>query len=148
MDERDQQQFEEVLAEMHAAEEAKVSRCTNEEIERRNREALELLQDCSPATATRKLAQKYGVSPRQARRYVKAAVCLSFDAPLSTDELGFSLAMNMERLERIADEASEAGDKKLEIAATNAALKAAEARLKAIQQENARTESIRLRYGA
>jgi hypothetical protein len=60
----------------------------------------------------------------------------SFDAPLASDELGFSIANNMERLERIADAAKAEGDRKLEITATKAAIQAAEARLKAIQRSD------------
>ena len=38
----------------------------------------------------------------------------SFDAPLATDELGFSIANHMERLELIADAAAKEGDRKTE----------------------------------
>ena len=113
-----------------------VTRSTNEELDQREKKALDLLDEMSPASAVRYLAKQFEVSPRQARRYVKKALILSFDAPLSTDELGFSIANNMERLERIADAAATEGDRKTEIAATRAAIQAAESRLKAIQRHD------------
>jgi len=113
-----------------------MERSTNEELETREQQALELLDTMSPASAVRVLAKRFNCSPRQARRYVKKALTYSFDAPLATDELGFSIANNMERLERIADAAAEEGDRKTEIAATRAAIQAAESRLKAIQRSD------------
>ena len=113
-----------------------MERSTEEELKGRNLRALELLDEMSPASAVRVLAKQFDVSPRQARRYVKKALLFSFDAPLATDELGFSIANNMERLERIADAAASEGDRKTEIAATRAAIKAAESRLKAIQRSD------------
>lgn len=113
-----------------------VDRSTNKELNRRERTALDLLDEMSPASAVRSLAKQFKVSPRQARRYVKKALMFSFDAPLSTDELGFSIANNMERLERIADAAAAEGDRKTEISATRAAIQAAESRLKAIQRHD------------
>lgn len=111
-------------------------RSTSQQLDEREQAALHLLEDVSPASAVRLLAKKYEVSPRQARRYVKKALLESFDAPLATDELGFSIANNMERLERIADAAASEGDRKTEIAATRAAIQAAENRLKAIQRSD------------
>ena len=111
-------------------------RSTDQEIEQRISAALQLLEDYAPATTTRMIAKQYNVTPRQARRYVKAALLDSFDAPLASDELGFSIANNMERLERIADAAKEEGDRKLEITATKAAIQAAENRLKALQRSD------------
>jgi methylphosphotriester-DNA--protein-cysteine methyltransferase len=113
-----------------------MERSTNEELDQREQTALDLLDEMSPASAVRALAKQFKVSPRQARRYVKKALTYSFDAPLATDELGFSIANNMERLERIADAAAEEGDRKTEIAATRAAIQAAESRLKAIQRSD------------
>lgn len=113
-----------------------VTRCTNDELDQREQKALDLLDEMSPASAVRFLAKQFDVSPRQARRYVKKALMFSFDAPLSTNELGFSIANNMERLERIADAAATEGDRKTEISATRAAIQAAESRLKAIQRHD------------
>ena len=113
-----------------------VTRSTNDELDQREQKALDLLDEMSPASAVRFLAKQFKVSPRQARRYVKKALMFSFDAPLSTNELGFSIANNMERLERIADAAATEGDRKTEIAATRAAIHAAESRLKAIQRHD------------
>jgi len=114
----------------------KKGRATDKETHQRIEAALALLDDYAPASVVRLLAADFGVSKRQARRYVKAAMLESFDAPLASDELGFSIANNMERLERIADAAKAEGDRKLEITATKAAIQAAEARLKAIQRSD------------
>ena len=77
-----------------------------------------LLQGLSSASVVRASAKKHRVTARQARRYVKLAMLESFDAPLATDELGFSIANHMERLELIADAAAKEGDRKTEISAT------------------------------
>ena len=111
-----------------------MTRSTREQLSERETEALRLLDDVSPATAVKTLAKKYGVSPRQARRYVNAAMLESFDVPLAEVELGFSIAYSMERLQMIADAAAKEGDRKTEIQAIRASIQAAENRLKAIQR--------------
>jgi len=118
-------------------------RATEKQVKERVKEALLLLENYAPASIVRILAKKYDVSPRQARRYVKTAITDSFDAPLTTDELGFSIANSMERLERIADAAAAEGDRKIEITATKAVIQAAENRLKAIQ----RMDETALKHG-
>ena len=106
-----------------------------------------LLQGLSSASVVRASARKYRVTARQARRYVKLAMLESFDAPLATDELGFSIANHMERLELIADAAAKEGDRKTEISATKAAIQATERRLKAIEDIDHRTNLMRKKYG-
>ena len=106
-----------------------------------------LLQGYAAATVVRASAKKHHVTARQARRYVKLAMLESFDAPLATDELGFSIANHMERLELIADAAAKEGDRKTEISATKAAIQAAERRLKSIEDIDHRTNLMRKKYG-
>lgn len=113
-----------------------MTRSTKDQLSERETEALQLLEDVSPATAVRMLAKQYGVSPRQARRYVNAAMLEAFDVPLANVELGFSIAYSMERLQRIADAAAKEGDRKTEIQAIRASIQAAENRLKAIQRSH------------
>ena len=124
------------------------SRSTNTEMDIRVEFCGQLLMEgLSPATVVRTSAKQYRVSPRQARRYVKLAMLESFDAPLATDELGFSIANSMERLELIADAAAKEGDRKTEISATKAAIQAAERRLKAIEDTDHRANLMRKKYG-
>ena len=124
------------------------SRATNTEMDIRVEFCGQLLMEgLSPATVVRASAKQHRVSPRQARRYVKLAMLESFDAPLATDELGFSIANHMERLELIADAAAKEGDRKTEISATKAAIQATERRLKAIEDIDHRTNLLRKKYG-
>lgn len=106
-----------------------------------------LLQGISPASVVRASAKEHQVSARQARRYVKLAMLDSFDAPLATDELGFSIANHMERLELIADAAAKEGDRKTEISAIKAAIQARERRLKSIEDIDHRANLMRKKYG-
>jgi hypothetical protein len=105
------------------------------------------MEGLSPATVVRTSATQFGVSPRQARRYIKLAMLECFDAPLSTDELGFSIAHSMERLELIADAAAKEGDRKTEISATNASIQAKMRRLKQIEDTDHRASLMRKKYG-
>lgn len=111
-------------------------RSTKDETEARIAAAVRELENLSPASVVRLLAKRFDVSGRTARRYVNAAMLESFDVPLASVELGFSIANNMERLERIADAAAKEGDRKTEIAAIRASIQAAENRLKAIQRRD------------
>ena len=57
---------------------------TNDEMEMRTAEALELLTDgYSPASIARTLAKQHKVNLRTARRYVAAAKLDYFDAPMT-----------------------------------------------------------------
>ena len=124
------------------------SRSTQQEMDTRVTFCGQLLMEgLSPATVVRTSAKQYRVSPRQARRYVKLAMLECFDAPLSTDELGFSIAHSMERLELIADAAAKEGDRKTEISATNASIQAKMRRLKSIEDTDHRANLMRKKYG-
>ena len=101
----------------------------------RIKEALSLLtQGRTRATVSKALAIKYAVSTRTARRWVQAAVCDHFDAPLTDCELGFTLASAIERLELLADQAQDDGDLKNQIAASRAAASIASQRLASIER--------------
>ena len=109
---------------------------TDAKIREREAEALQLLMDgYSPASIARDLAIKHKVTPRTARRYVAAAQLEYFDAPMTRNELEFGVALQIERLDRIADSAREVGEVKHEIAAAKAAAGLREARLKSLQRE-------------
>ena len=103
-------------------------------------EALELLLDgYSPASIVKQISRSTGVSIRQARRYVAAAKLDYFDQPITRNELEFGIALHIERLDRIADSAHQAGEVKQEIAAAKASAQMAEQRLKSLQREQEQT---------
>ena len=113
-----------------------MTRSSKDETEARVKEALRLLIDgFTPASITRSLQAKHGVSIRQARRYTTAAQLDLFDAPMTRNELEFGLALQVERLDLIADKCSAGGDLKMEIQAIKAGAKLREDRLKALQRE-------------
>ena len=113
----------------------RTSGSTADNTEKRIAEALAMLTEgVTRATAARTLAITYKVSTRTARRWVQAAVCDHFDAPLTDCELGFTLASAIERLELLADQARDEGDLKNQIAASKAAASIASQRLSAIER--------------
>ena len=70
----------------------KGTQATDEQMQSRIDQALQLLeQGMSSAAVVRSLAKDYGVSHRQARRYVNAATLEMFDAPLTHTELALAL---------------------------------------------------------
>ena len=108
---------------------------TAEQTDDRIAEALLMLTEgVTRATAARTLAIQYKVSTRTARRWVQAAVCDHFDAPLTDCELGFTLASAIERLELLADQARNDGDLKNQIAASKAAASIASQRVSSIER--------------
>ena len=111
-------------------------RAAASELEARIAEALELLLDgYSPASIVKQMSRSTGVSIRQARRYVAAAKLDYFDSPMTRNELEFGIALHIERLDRIADSAHQAGEVKQEIAAAKASAQLSEQRLKSLQRE-------------
>jgi hypothetical protein len=98
-------------------------RSTDRERARRESEALELLSSgAGSAYAALQLAERYGVSQRQARRYVAAA---SFDliGEVTPHSLDMSAGLALHRLDLIAGRAMESGtpeDLALAIRATKA----------------------------
>ena len=90
------------------------------------------------------MAAEHDVTTRTARRWVQAATCSHFDAPLSDADLGFTVAFAIERLEKLQDEASAAGDRKTEIAACKAAASIAHQRLAARERIEAQGQRLRM----
>ena len=115
-------------------------RATASELETRIGEALALLLDgYSPASIVKQMSRSTDTSIRQARRYVAAAKLDYFDSPMTRNELEFGIALHIERLDRIADAAHQAGEVKQEIAAAKASAQLSEQRLKSLQREQEQT---------
>jgi predicted DNA-binding transcriptional regulator YafY len=95
-------------------------RCSDAELADREAAALELLAiGTGTALTSQMLAERFGVSIRQARRYVRAAA-LELHEPLTTAELDAQAAADLYRLDLIAGRAMAAGDESLAIRATRA----------------------------
>ena len=115
-------------------------RSTDKQVETHVAEALELLLDgYSPASIDKDLSRSTGKSIKQTRRYVAAAKLDYFDKPITRNELEFGIALHIERLDRIADSAHQAGEVKQEIAAAKASAQLSEQRLKSLQREQEQT---------
>lgn len=99
----------------------KATRATRAESEAHQSRACELLNTLSIAGAVRKLASEAGLSPRQARRYVSAAVSERASDSLSRVKLLEGMASAIERLELLSDAAREAGETAEELKALKAA---------------------------
>lgn len=103
-----------------SASEASRARATDAELSDRERDALELLAaGIGTAMAAQTLAGRYGVSLRQAQRYVRRAA-LEMLAPLNTCDLDIQASQALYRLELIAGRAMAAGDDGTAIRATRA----------------------------
>lgn len=95
-------------------------RCTDAELRQRELDALELLgAGVGSAFSAQTLAERYGVSLRQARRYVAAASFELCDAatPAELDRLAM---LSLHRLDLVAGRAMAAGDDATAIRATRA----------------------------
>ena len=99
------------------------------------------------STVVRSIADQYGVSDRQARRYVREARYEMWDAPGSTLELQEAVLESLEHLQRMSDAALAEGDKKTSIAAAKAAAHVAEKRLAALQRDDHFSENMAKRFG-
>ena len=112
---------------------------TDAKIREREGEALQLLMDgYSPASIASDLPIKHKVTPRTARRYVAAEQLEYFDAPMQRgDELEFSVALQIERLDRIADSSRVLGrGSSTRLLQAEAATGLREARLKWLQRKD------------
>ena len=98
----------------------------------------------SRSSIVKSLAAEHNVTTRTARRWVQAALCNHFDAPLSDLDLGYTIAFAIERLERLQDESAATGDKKTEIAACKAAASIANQRLAARERIEAKTRRFEM----
>ncbi len=95
-------------------------RATDAQRAARERDALELLSSgAGSAFAAATLAERYGVSLRQARRYVAAASFELCDAATPA-ELDRQAMLSLHRLDLIAGRAMAAGDESLAVRATRA----------------------------
>lgn len=96
------------------------ARATDTELSERERDALELLAaGLGTAMAAQTLAGRYGVSLRQAQRYVRVAA-LELLEPLTGHELDIQAGQALYRLDLIAGRAMAAGDTGAAIRATRA----------------------------
>lgn len=95
-------------------------RSSDDETRRREADALELLATgAGTAFSAQTLAERYGVSLRQARRYV-AAAALELCGELTPHALDTEAAVSLHRLSLIAGRAMAAGDEPTAIRATKA----------------------------
>ena len=97
------------------------SRATADEASKRVARASELLADFTLSTAAQRLASEENISTRQARRYVNTAASERVGDSLSRPKLLEGMAVTIERLELIADQAFTAGDTKEGLKALKAA---------------------------
>jgi hypothetical protein len=103
------------------------ARCTSAEKAERVAAALELLQlGYGSALTAKMLADRYGVTPRQARNYTRPAAQQLY-APISRSELLSMAQENLHALQTVSGEAMAAGDHQTAIK-SNAALAASLAR--------------------
>ena len=97
------------------------SRATADQASMRVARASELLADFTLSTAVQRLASEENISTRQARRYVNTAASERVGDSLSRPKLLEGMAVTIERLELIADQAFTAGDTKEGLKALKAA---------------------------
>ena len=118
-------------------------RCSNAELAEREGAALQLLAaGTGSALTAATLSERFGVSLRQARRYVRVA---SFELlePLTPAELDCQAAADLYRLDFIAGRALTAGEDGMAIRATSAHARAVSQFRKAV--EPAGPQRLRLR---
>jgi hypothetical protein len=95
-------------------------RATDRQAAERTAEALAMLSNgAGSAYVAQHLAATHAISLRQARRYVRLAVCDLIE-PLTTVELDSQAALGLHRLELIASRAMASGDDGTAIRATRA----------------------------
>lgn len=116
-------------------------RCSDAELRERELAALELLATgAGSAFTAQAIAARFGVSLRQARRYVQAA-SLDLVADANPAELDRQAMLSLFRLDLIAGRAMAAGDEALAIKATRAHSQALSAFRRAIS-----APSVRFRF--
>lgn len=97
-----------------------MTRSSDAELRKRELDALELLASgAGSAFSAQTLAERYGVSLRQARRYVAAASFELVD-PATPAELDRLAMLSLHRLDLVAGRAMAAGDEATAIRATRA----------------------------
>jgi len=120
-------------------------RATNEQKQQRTHEAVVMLANgMGKAQAALSLVERHGISLRQAQRYCKTAALEVMADPMNTCSLDTDIAMDMHRLDLIADKALLGGDQKTAINALKAKAGIANARLK--QMENLQEKQRAMTY--
>ena len=79
------------------------------------------------------LAEKHSLSLRQAQRYTQTAALELMAEPLTTLQLDTDIALDLHRLDLLADSAMDEGDKKTAISAIKARASIANARLRSLE---------------
>ena len=112
-------------------------RTTKEGLNAREKEALTLLsRGVGRARVCTLLAEKHKLSLRQAQRYTQTAALELMAEPLSTLQLDTDIALDLHRLDLLADSAMDEGDKKTAISAIKARASIANARLRTLESVN------------
>ena len=112
-------------------------RTTKEGLSAREKEAMLLLsRGVGRARVCTILAEKLSLSLRQAQRYTQTAALELMAEPLSTLQLDTDIALDLHRLDLLADSAMDEGDKKTAISAIKARASIANARLRSLESVN------------
>ena len=120
-------------------------RATNEQKQQRTHEAVVMLANgMGKAQAALSLVERHGISLRQAQRYCKTAALEVMADPMNTCSLDTDIAMDMHRLDLIADKALLQGDQKTAISALKAKAGIANARLKQMENLQAKQRRVSL----
>ena len=122
-------------------------RATNEQKEQRIHEATVMLANgVGKAQAAVSLVERHGISLRQAQRYCKVAALEVMAEPMNTNALDTDIALDLHRLDLLADQARLNGDQRTAIAALKAHASIANNRLKALEQFQIKQRKIDLQY--
>ena len=112
-------------------------RTTKEGLSAREKEAMLLLSGrVGRARVCTILAEKHSLSLRQAQRYTQTAAMELMAEPFSTLQLDTDIALDLHRLDLLADSAMDEGDKKTAISAIKARASIANARLRSLESVN------------
>ena len=111
-----------------------VNRASAAASEKRVKRALSLLSEgMGRASVSRRLAAEHNLSIRQAQRYTQTAALELMGEPLSTLQLDTDIALDLRKLDLLADSALEKGDEKLAIQAIKAHAGIANTRLRSLE---------------
>ena len=112
----------------------KKDRAASAACEARVKRALSLLSEgMGRARVSRVLASEHKLSIRQAQRYTQTAALELMGEPLSTLQLDTDLALDLRKLDLLADSALAKGDEKLAIQAIKAHAAIANTRLRSLE---------------
>ena len=109
-------------------------RTTQDGLNAREKEAMLLLsKGVGRARVSSMLAERHSLSLRQAQRYTQTAALELMAEPLSTLQLDTDIALDLHRLDLLADSAMDEGDKKTAISAIKARASLANTRLRSLE---------------